>query len=425
MCIMFTKQEDENFPTMDCMKICWDDNRDGAGYAWYDPEQNDWVVTKGLMSWDAFKEEFEWDRKQYDLDNKTVVVHFRVGTTGGITGGATHPFPAMLTKDVTVHTLRYRAKAIMFHNGTVGFGTAQYSDTQRAAMEFCYPMVPHIFENNEVDEKLMDLLATMLKADSCRYVLCYENNIRVLGKWVTDPVSGLDFSNERFKLEDTRFWKQEEAAITQAKRKAELAAKWGSLGKSFTGNVVELPAAVRKAAKFMKDGIWNWVAWDGRYNIKQETDTTTTTADDLLPVYGADDEILYYISKNGETATIATPKTEGLITAETLFCKTCTLIMHITDLNDGECPGCGTIMLPDEPEGKDERDYECPVCQAKFGIEPTCQFEGREGVDDECQCCKCGCIWGYTKNGSDWVLGHVTSNGEFIPSEAINKVKEK
>lgn len=92
MCIIIDKPANAKMPTKETLKNCFINNDDGAGFMF---QQHGRVrIVKGLMDFETFYKKLT----KYKLDNKRVVFHFRISTSGGINTGATHPFP--LTKDI-------------------------------------------------------------------------------------------------------------------------------------------------------------------------------------------------------------------------------------------------------------------------------------------------------------------------------------
>lgn len=432
MCIMFVKECDKDFPSHETMKVCWDDNRDGAGYAWYNEESEAWKVVKGLMSWNEFLQRFEEDRKTYELDDKLVCVHFRVGTTGPNTGGATHPFPFIDVTPENIHKTEYETKGIMFHNGTLSNGTVSMSDTAMAAMQYWH-IVPHIFETGETNQGLLKILEEVLNSKVCRYAICYENHLIMLGPWVKDEESGLMYSNERFVAEKTWRYKAQQR-VKEERAKAD--ARQASFEKGDT-QYLRMPKDVRTYTKFVgTDNVWNWELWDNRYKTKKPVLGPT---EDLgkaksFDVMDMDGNTLFTVDADedfdkGDIVDV-TPTESGII------CITCQ--NHVKDrsyLIEGECPGCGTLLDPEwsktypaesavddnmsaavdaalsEEEEFDYRDvYQCPTCKETSYIVDVDEDKvphayQQKDLSDFTKCNKCSCVWGYTNDDKEWVLG--------------------
>lgn len=451
MCIMYIKEHDQAFPSDETMKICWDDNHDGAGYSWYNRDTEMWHTVKGLMSWTAFLERFHKDRKEYDLDGRSVVVHFRVGTSGPEIGGATHPFPATMEEGLTVNTLEYISKGVFFHNGTIGQGKDGLSDTQVATTEYIQPMVRHIFEDDIVDEALLGILCELLRTNNNRYVITHGPNIRYLGDWVEDKESGLVFSNNRFKETNTRYAAQEERNKKQREYLSQLKAQHGTTTGANTKEtlVYDVPERISDVNLFLDDdGYFDWLAWDNRYNnvnlfLDTKTNTTTdNTTTEMITVYNAEGEAVYTVSRNSadgekwdENPTAADTTVTSIPDQRLITCRTCNLMSYPECLSQGECAGCGTLLDPEWSqresitEDKNQRNYDCPCCEAELSIEltvadPTVTSRyWRRGLTDLCQCWKCGTAWGYTSQDKQWVIGDVTTDEEKV-SHLVEYVTE-
>lgn len=101
----FGKEEIENCYTM---------NSDGVGLAYV--ENNDVYVVKGLMD---VKDIMSMVKK---LKKTPFVIHFRQISAGYISVNQCHPFPISQEYEVIEkgkNYLIYRAKAVLFHNGTI------------------------------------------------------------------------------------------------------------------------------------------------------------------------------------------------------------------------------------------------------------------------------------------------------------------
>ncbi|GAG07987.1 unnamed protein product, partial [marine sediment metagenome] len=78
MCIAILSEYNVPLPTKEVMKRCYKNNSDGVGYAFLTKDDK-WSVKKGLQTWDTFWE--SWEKENFVPEN-TVIIHFRVGTSG-------------------------------------------------------------------------------------------------------------------------------------------------------------------------------------------------------------------------------------------------------------------------------------------------------------------------------------------------------
>jgi hypothetical protein len=108
MCVIAVSLKGKKFSEENLRKM-WDSNSHGAGIAWI--EKGKVRVVKGLMTFDNFIE-------VYKSISEGVVhaVHFRLKSAGEVVPQLTHPFRI---DSLDMQQLRYQAKSVLFHNGTV------------------------------------------------------------------------------------------------------------------------------------------------------------------------------------------------------------------------------------------------------------------------------------------------------------------
>jgi hypothetical protein len=108
MCVIAVSLKGRKFSESDLRKM-WNANPHGAGVAFV---MDDRVrVIKGLMKFDDLLKVYE------SIPNNTVhAIHFRLRSAGDISPQLTHPFRV---DGIDKQQLRYTAKEVLFHNGTV------------------------------------------------------------------------------------------------------------------------------------------------------------------------------------------------------------------------------------------------------------------------------------------------------------------
>ncbi len=113
---------------------CWAGNPDGGGYMWADGDTVH--VSKGYM---ALR---DYQRALADVPaGVPLVLHMRIGTSGGYGPGATHPYP--VCRDMgTLHALDVDCPVGIAHNGVLtGVPTsATMSDTQSYIRDVVAPL---------------------------------------------------------------------------------------------------------------------------------------------------------------------------------------------------------------------------------------------------------------------------------------------
>ena len=102
MCLAIYKPQG-NPISIDNLKHGWDNNDDGAGYCFIN-ENND-IIIKKFMSWDAFIKEYVPDVTAYG-DDSPFLIHFRITSKGATNIDNCHPFK--VNDDMAI-----------IHNGTI------------------------------------------------------------------------------------------------------------------------------------------------------------------------------------------------------------------------------------------------------------------------------------------------------------------
>lgn len=111
-----------DMPSRDILKRCWDNNPDGAGYAFN--TDNVVCIKKGFMTFDAFWNSISEAQKRYDFKKCGVLIHFRIATHGGVIPAMTHPFP-IVDDDGALSKLEYVSDYAVIHNGIISLTGAK------------------------------------------------------------------------------------------------------------------------------------------------------------------------------------------------------------------------------------------------------------------------------------------------------------
>lgn len=114
MCIILTCEATRR-PDADTIGTCWRVNPDGAGYAY--ATGSEVVISKGYMGLEDFR--FALSRVPQDVP---LILHFRIGTSGGYGPEVTHPYP--VTSDLTsLHALDVECPVAIAHNGILPYAS--------------------------------------------------------------------------------------------------------------------------------------------------------------------------------------------------------------------------------------------------------------------------------------------------------------
>lgn len=123
MCIILACEANRR-PTNQIINQCWDVNPDGGGVMW--AEGGHVEIAKGLMSPDDLIAAVRYAPKDSPL-----VIHMRIGTSGGYGAEVTHPYPVTDRLDA-LHALDVDCSCGIAHNGILPYPTddaAGISDT--------------------------------------------------------------------------------------------------------------------------------------------------------------------------------------------------------------------------------------------------------------------------------------------------------
>lgn len=195
MCIIIAKDKIGRLPTEAELRNSFNYNSDGAGFMYVDNGKV--VIDKGYMNCDAFIKRYNTLLNKYNnFNNKSLVIHCRIGTSGKNNKGNTHPYP--ITDDVKkLRTKHLTSENIgIAHNGIIhGYGTVTgLNDTQEYISKFLYPLYRHykdFYKNN-------DMLYQMKLATNSKFVILDKTDtLYYVGEFTDDK--GLKFSNTSYR----------------------------------------------------------------------------------------------------------------------------------------------------------------------------------------------------------------------------------
>lgn len=132
MCIAITSPKNNPIPTDEILKTCFRNNSDGAGFA-FNTDNNQVKIVKGFMDFDSFITAFHEYDKKYCFQERGVLIHCRIGTSGKtIKGGhcdpsCTHPF-SISSKDKHLKKLNFTSDYAVVHNGIINLCADSKSD---------------------------------------------------------------------------------------------------------------------------------------------------------------------------------------------------------------------------------------------------------------------------------------------------------
>lgn len=185
MCIIAVKKPGVPPLPENKVKICFNNNQDGAGFAVMREGSEAIHIRKGFMTLEEMNKALEEAEIQI---NDTVVYHFRIATSGGVKPEMTHPFPISHKKEDLYATDIVCTRAFA-HNGVFGKGSDDFSDTQLFAKT-------HLCLYTNIEDNIGDIL---MDVKTCRVVIMLEKKLYLLGTWEED--SGYYYSNATFRYE--------------------------------------------------------------------------------------------------------------------------------------------------------------------------------------------------------------------------------
>lgn len=128
MCIAIGSPIGVDIPSEDILKNCWNNNDDGAGFA-YNLDGRV-IIRKGYMTYEAFSAALKQHNETYNLKNRGVLIHFRIATHGGVLPAMTHPFP-IVADNGALSKIQYSSDYAVIHNGVISL--TSYDATKEKA----------------------------------------------------------------------------------------------------------------------------------------------------------------------------------------------------------------------------------------------------------------------------------------------------
>ena len=198
MCIAIAKMKGRDVPSETRLKNCWEENPDGAGFAFND--HGNVRIVKGLMTWETFKETFEKYNKKFNFKERGVLIHFRIETHGGVCPECTHPFP-ISSDEGALQKTRIVAPYAVVHNGIISLTSAEAHKKEKMSdtMVFVQKYLTKIasfqkwFYNPASYELIYDLV------DSKIAILNGRGDIEMTYGFTKDDTDGIYYSNTSYK----------------------------------------------------------------------------------------------------------------------------------------------------------------------------------------------------------------------------------
>lgn len=133
MCVIVYKPINQNQPTKETLKKCFDTNPHGAGYML--PHNDKVIIRKGFMTFNDFYTDYLdfITRNKIDIVKTPIVYHFRITTQGGVQKELCHPYPITDNYE-DMRRLAYESDIALAHNGVIQLTSSwgrdlKYNDT--------------------------------------------------------------------------------------------------------------------------------------------------------------------------------------------------------------------------------------------------------------------------------------------------------
>ena len=200
MCIAIYKPAGTDVPTKETLKICFENNPDGAGFMF--ASKGKVHIEKGLMTYSAFKKAIKKVKKIYEVEDNfkslPMVFHFRISTQGGVNKALCHPFALSNSYD-TMKELSGDYDMAIAHNGIIDFASdykiTDHNDTMEFIKEVAYPTI-----NDKLTwykkQSIIDMFEYLLSGNRV-VVLGGDGHAELIGSWIED--GGLFYSNSSYK----------------------------------------------------------------------------------------------------------------------------------------------------------------------------------------------------------------------------------
>lgn len=186
MCVIISKNQNIEVPSMSMLEDAWDSNPDGAGVLFRRRTDKRFTICKGFLTFASlrsFLEETNFSKSDF------VAYHFRITTSGETNAANCHPFPVS-SRNSDLKELYFQTEKAILHNGILFSTNGDYSDTQ--------VFTKYLSLRNLVDLTDRPKINAVKKlAKGNRLLIADGNNIVYTGDWINDD--GLMLSNDHFK----------------------------------------------------------------------------------------------------------------------------------------------------------------------------------------------------------------------------------
>ena len=117
MCVIISKEKGKKLPSKEFLYNCFKKNPDGSGFMY--EFEHEVYIEKGFMDFDSLYNRLKELDSQINLQTHSLVMHFRISTSGKVDKENCHPYPITQNIDLMRETF-LKTKDIAFcHNGII------------------------------------------------------------------------------------------------------------------------------------------------------------------------------------------------------------------------------------------------------------------------------------------------------------------
>lgn len=200
MCIIIAKYRNGRLPNKNELKNSFEYNSDGAGFMYVDNGKV--IIDKGYMTYESFIDRFDELCKKYnDFNEKSLVIHCRIGTSSSNTAKNTHPYP-LSRKEKNLHKTYIKTDLGVVHNGIISQYTPHWKNpTTNDTQEFIIKYLTPLYENYKQFYKNKFIMNGIKNIINSKLVFLDTNDrIYFVGKdEFIEEDKGLFFSNDSYK----------------------------------------------------------------------------------------------------------------------------------------------------------------------------------------------------------------------------------
>lgn len=213
MCIAIAKPKGVKIPKR-VLKACFLNNPDGAGFAY--PENGKVKIIKGLFSFRSFWREY----REIDPESKSVLIHFRVATSGKIDSFNCHPW-------------RINETHAFIHNGNLASRLGVSSEDVFDTGIFAGKVLTPIFNlSNELwkTDGFLWMMEEAIGSGNKLAIINSDGEFQIFNSILGEREHGSWFSNKTYKEE------------RKSKRKPAAPPKCSTTSSTFTSSAHTVPA---------------------------------------------------------------------------------------------------------------------------------------------------------------------------------------